>query len=292
VNGGTANPASARAETPSSAVELDPCPSCGERRMERFCAACGERRPREDDYSLRAFLAQAVSSVTDLDSKLLRTLRLLVARPGELTREHMAGRRVPYLGPLRLFLVANVVFFLAQSLTGSQIFTSPLRIHMYSLPHAKLARVWVADRLQERGISTLEYAAAFDLAVQTQARTLVIVMVPVLALLLWLVVWRPRREYVAHLVFALHFYAFFMLLAVVISGLLEASWFAGVEVSEGEVSLVALTALAIYLAAATRRAYGWRRAVSVPAGVALAICVGAVLYLYRLILFFTAFAVT
>jgi hypothetical protein len=46
-----------------------------------------------------------------LEGKLWRTVKLLVTRPGELTRQYLGGRRVPYLEPLRLYLTLSLVFF-------------------------------------------------------------------------------------------------------------------------------------------------------------------------------------
>jgi len=47
-----------------------------------------------------------------LDSKLLRTLRPLISRPGFLTKAYLAGKRVRYVNPLRLYLVCSLAFFL------------------------------------------------------------------------------------------------------------------------------------------------------------------------------------
>jgi hypothetical protein len=56
-----------------------------------------------------------------LESKLFRTLWVLLRRPGLLTAEYMAGRRQRYLRPLRLYLALSLVFFLVLSLTSKNI---------------------------------------------------------------------------------------------------------------------------------------------------------------------------
>ena len=49
--------------------------------------------------------------ILNVDGKIFRSLRLLLTRPGFLTREIFAGRRASYVSPLRLYLVASVLAF-------------------------------------------------------------------------------------------------------------------------------------------------------------------------------------
>jgi hypothetical protein len=51
-----------------------------------------------------------------LEGALWRTLRLLLARPGRLTREYLDGRRRMYVLPLRLYLTCSFLFFLVLKL--------------------------------------------------------------------------------------------------------------------------------------------------------------------------------
>jgi hypothetical protein len=55
-------------------------------------------------------------SVFHLDSRVWQTLRLLVTRPGQLTREFIAGRHQQYLPPFRLYLVVSLFFFALSAL--------------------------------------------------------------------------------------------------------------------------------------------------------------------------------
>jgi hypothetical protein len=56
-------------------------------------------------------LQEAAGDIYDLDSRLWRTLRHLVLRPGSLTVEFLAGRRASYVPPFRLYLVVSVLLF-------------------------------------------------------------------------------------------------------------------------------------------------------------------------------------
>ena len=50
-------------------------------------------------------------SLLHLDSRVWRTLQLLVRRPGELTREFIAGRHQTYIPPFRLYLAVSIIYF-------------------------------------------------------------------------------------------------------------------------------------------------------------------------------------
>jgi len=80
----------------------------------RYCSACGEDG-RVRDYSIGRYLADLLTTWTDLDGRPLRTFRAFVTSPGLLTAEFLAGRRVGYVGPIRVFLLCNVLLFLLTS---------------------------------------------------------------------------------------------------------------------------------------------------------------------------------
>jgi hypothetical protein len=70
---------------------LTACTNCGAVLADNYCASCGERQPGHHDLSVGHFVHDVVHEFVHLDSKLFRTLRLLVARPGFLTEEYLQG---------------------------------------------------------------------------------------------------------------------------------------------------------------------------------------------------------
>jgi hypothetical protein len=273
------------------------CPNCGENFRSRFCPNCGERRIENADYSLRRFLGEAFNILTNFESNLFRSFVSLVARPGRLTAEYFKGRRKSYLKPLQLFIFCNLIFFFAESLTKSHTLTTPLYTHTNLLPHSSLARRLVGAELQKRNLTYEDYRARFDSAIEGQAKTLVIVMVPLYALVLQMFYWRPRRYYVEHLIFSLHLFAFLLLLiasmnvALLLS--LHARRLVGLNLwmlqSDNFVTFLMLSLCATYLLVALRRTYGQGIMRTALKCLALALCVLGVIQVYRLILFFTTF---
>ena len=99
------------------------CPSCGTRTLGEFCSHCGEKEVSDEDYSVRSYLAEIVAAITLLESKLLRSVWLVVSNPGYLSSEYLRGRRVRYMKPLQLFIVLNVVYYFSLTVFSATTFT-------------------------------------------------------------------------------------------------------------------------------------------------------------------------
>src|SRR5688572_19737879 len=93
------------------------CANCHAELSGEYCAACGQRH-EPHIHTVAHFAGEAFESISHADSRLWRTLWYLFARPGFLTREFFAGRRVAYLPPFRLYLVLSVLVFLLSGLTS------------------------------------------------------------------------------------------------------------------------------------------------------------------------------
>ncbi len=65
--------------------------------------------------TMGALFNDFLHDLTDLDSRVWRTLIALLTKPGKLTNEFIAGRRTLYLPPFRLYLVLSLIFFLLPS---------------------------------------------------------------------------------------------------------------------------------------------------------------------------------
>lgn len=77
--------------------EPSTCTNCGFEKVDVFCARCGEKQPDHHDVTVGHFFHELLHELVHLDSKLFRTLRVVVTRPGELTAEYFAGRKKRYI---------------------------------------------------------------------------------------------------------------------------------------------------------------------------------------------------
>src|SRR5712671_7874671 len=107
-------------------AEVWTCPTCAQPRQSRFCPDCGERAPHAHDLTIAGFAEHAVEEFAHVDGRVFRTFRSLLRRPGLLTESYVKGQRKPILGPLQVFLIANLIFFGFQSLFHASVFSNPL----------------------------------------------------------------------------------------------------------------------------------------------------------------------
>ena len=256
------------------------CPNCSSAVTTFYCPACGERPLRPHDLTLPGFLGQVAQACTNVDGPLLRSVGRLVTQPGALTVAYLQGQRKPFAPPLQLFLVANLLFFGMQTLTGAKIFSTPLDQHLHSEIWGGVAQGLLAHRLQMRQTTIGAYAPVFNQAVALNAKSLVVMMVPPFALLPALVFWRSRRPFVGHVVFSLHLYSFLLLLFCVALAVVGGSLFFGGPGLESEtfdhvLSIAELLVCAFYLYIAVGSVYGATGAARIFKVAALALAVGA-----------------
>jgi hypothetical protein len=254
------------------------CANCGAALTGRFCAACGQ----SVEASLRPvweLIEQALESLVHFDARGPRSLLLLLFRPGELTRQYIAGKRASFVQPVRFYILISLVFFLAIWATNTAIVQfvgfrtasghegvafrlfSPLAAVQKDLPAPDLAsRIHImsddegdSPAWATRRIAALERALKEPTILNERMSELfpkmMFALVPVFGLVLWLLYVRRRRYLIEHLVFARHFHSFAFVLAalvIVVRPILPSG-------SSGGLFLVPA---GLYLLLALKRVYG------------------------------------
>ncbi|MGH8398299.1 MAG: DUF4286 family protein [Gammaproteobacteria bacterium] len=98
------------------------CLNCNAPLSGKYCSECGQP---SHTYAapLRADIEDFFGNHVGFDTKFFRSIGPLLFRPGFLSREYSAGRRVRYINPLRLYIFSSILFFLvAWSITPSNFF--------------------------------------------------------------------------------------------------------------------------------------------------------------------------
>ena len=235
----------------------DRCPSCAEPGRGRYCSACGERFLVDHDFSLRHFFLETLPhELLDIDGKFLRTLRLLLLRPGMLASEYVVGRRQSYVGPLRFYVIAFLLHatFIALLAGHGPTFWEHIR---EGDPTQLLARL-VASR---SGVNwnDPELRASLNERGRWFAEIGTMLIFLGVAALQKLVFYRSGRRYLEHVALSLNIVSFFivvLLLAEVGLGIFCRSHFADYDVIAQQ--WVGVTLLPVYWLFAIRRFYGLR----------------------------------
>jgi hypothetical protein len=242
------------------------CLNCGEPLSQRYCPACGQAAI-DPNPTLGEFVHEAAGEFLHWDGKLAATFRLLLTKPGELTREYLAGRRARYLSPLRLYLTCSVVFFALKALAPDPpvvVRAGRSHVGMVTIQEDTIGQTIAAIDSMTRSRSATQRVSGRVLgnalrhgnetaaAMRQIIPNVMFVLVPIFAGLVALVFRGRRMRYPQHLAFALHTHAFLFLALVLTltprvtrNGVIDA-----LAVS------VSFAAIALYTVLAVRRVYG------------------------------------
>jgi uncharacterized membrane protein len=239
-----------QAVTSAASGELSParCKNCEAALLGRYCANCSQAADVHVPTTME-LAHELLEGLTHSDSRLWRTLTTLWFKPGKLTEEFVAGRRVSYLPPFRLYLVLSVVFFLLASVVHINVValkfdeaTKPggaptvssgspdatqttfnscddvafitFDKHPNWKPRLKRACEAMAG---DNGNSVLHAAIG-------PASKAMFILLPLIAFFNMLMYWRPRYRYAEQLLFFVHLQAFYFCAATLLVLLIEAGY--------------------------------------------------------------------
>ena len=226
------------------------CGNCGATLMGPYCFDCGQHR-HESARSVSALFEDAWHVATHVDGRFWQTLYILLFKPGKLTKEYFAERRARYLPPVRLYLVLSVLFFAFGFVTPKIVRTPPSvapagaaaptaapsdsaedRDEAGKISAKEKSRVtrfgtancddfhssftWLQNALRQSCVRNKEdHGASVEHAFFANMPKMMFVFVPMMALVMLILYWRPRRYYVEHLVFFIHSHAAVFLLLLI-----------------------------------------------------------------------------
>jgi predicted RNA-binding Zn-ribbon protein involved in translation (DUF1610 family) len=227
-------------------VPATECANCGGSLLyqpaPRYCPQCGQAT---------AWHASTWrTAVRESFDRWQRTLVTLIAHPGRLTLEHIAGRRRRYVPPLRLYLAASFVFFLVVKVlttagTAHIVVAPAIDAHgraitaesdpaVYQATIAAMQRCvdqpgscsWLRTLRARIGLKGAAQAARPQALAERMiglAPNAVFVLLPVFAGLSMLAYRARRMRYGTHFVFSLHMHSGWFLALTPLSQLPEAA---------------------------------------------------------------------
>ncbi len=151
-----------------------------------------------------------------------------MTKPGELTREYAWGNRKRFLTPIKLFLLCNLIYFVAAAQFPIGVLTVPLRVQTGQMMYQGVARAMVDEHLHmEAPAMTLEeraardsvktvFATKYDGATLGIGKVIVAALIPLCAIAFQILYVGRRRFFAEHLILSTHMTAF---LLVAIAGL-------------------------------------------------------------------------
>ena len=172
------------------------CPNCDHEFEGHYCPNCGQRAVAHLRPTLHDLSHEALHEFAHVDSKIVRTAALLLFKPGALTREFNEGKRARSISPVRLYLLASVLFFgMLHLVPTSQ------KLHV-SVTKGADAKITQAAQKVNRDPKILSEALS------KWSPYVMWVLMPLFALIVFAFYFHAERLYIPHLYFAIHYHAF------------------------------------------------------------------------------------
>ena len=231
---------SAESKSPGGATDF--CHNCGIRLFGPYCAACGQKAVPLS-VTVHEFVHELTHETLHVDGRIFQSVRRLLLSPGFLTREYIQGHRVRWISPIRLYLMASVVFFALGAISPA----GSIEITATASDERDVAEA--VQRLGYENVHELQEVVSHSLLVWVPRA--MFVLLPVFAWFVAMAYTRVDPNYLHHLYFALHMHAAWFSL-----GALSIAVKLAIPAMENIVSSVMIVYALIYTLGAFRSAYG------------------------------------
>lgn len=241
------------------------CHDCAAPVDGKYCSQCGQSS-HVHVASAGEFIHHFIGHFVAAESKLWRTFADLLRRPGQLTVDFIRGRRTRHIDPLRLLLTVSMLVFGALKLQthlveDKQHEAKPATVQIQDakVPEKPLTTKLMADVFERLSPTFREHLDKYEALPGNEkgsvlwrnwlqlGPTLILCLIPVVALFLKLVNAGTGWRYGEHLVFSMHLQTFALLDFL--------AWMLLAEVT-AYAAPVAMFALGVYMLFAMRRMYG------------------------------------
>lgn len=226
------------------------CLNCGAEVTGKFCAECGQENV-DSNENVFHLVGHYTADFFHFDSKIPRSVILLLTKPGFLTREYWQGRRIRYIHPLRLFLFISVLF-VASAAFYHQHFRKPGKAVVIVGGGQPTAEEQIETERVKKVVQELQGLVSIGKdRFFNDLKYISFLMLPIYAFVFQILYRRKKRFYINHLVYTLHLQSFGYALVAV--AMLIPFLF---RHSTSNVEWVTVMVLLVYMAQSLRYLYG------------------------------------
>ena len=176
------------------------CLNCGTFISEKFCPNCGQKKEVEK-LTFRSLIEEVFHFFSHIEKGFLNTSFKLLIRPDIVIGEYLEGKRKKYFKPLSLFLIWAAIHFLVFEFVRDWMHYENLR---------------TVDLIFKGGGEQTTFIVKHNNFIE-------ILLFPLIAFLLWLIVSRPKLNYIENLIISIFIapaILMLIILQIIITGLL------------------------------------------------------------------------
>jgi Protein of unknown function (DUF3667) len=258
------------------------CKSCGNEFIGSYCNLCGEKILHASDRSFKKLLSNILITITFADSKFIKTLWLILRRPGFISKEFAEGRRIKYLQPLSLFFVLNLIYFLFPLI---QLFNASLNTQL-GTPLAKFYKGIVIKKAVAMDMDLASFSLVYNLKTVTLAKLMVMVFVVISSLPLNILYRKRNRYFTDHVGYMVELACFNLFLNAIALTVLAKFLGAGKYLDELTLTFIFIATNLYFIVRSSHEFYaekGWRLVIK---SILMVLFLKVSLEIYRAVLFF------
>lgn len=183
------------------------CRSCDGELLGDYCHQCGERRMNEGQRKLSLLFGQLVDSLFSVDGKLNRTFYSVLFRPGLLSYDHWRGKRNPYMRPIALFFLVNVIYFVIVPITDFSLSFNDQKIQ----PYREIVVAEIENKVATGQFDLAQLEEKYNSIKNVVSKSILFLSIPFLVPFVWLVNRNKKYYLIDHAVYSIHLYTFILI---------------------------------------------------------------------------------
>ncbi len=184
------------------------CKNCGNKFSGKYCNQCGEKVYTLRDKKVWYLLEEVTHFITHFEGTLLNTFKAVATQPGKLSLDYCNGIRKKYFKPVSFFLLLVVIYLffpVFESLNQQLVY------HLHSLLYGKFAIAKVESLQKSSGMSFNEISEMFHEKGEKISKFLLLILLPFSAIFMQCLLYKKRRLFFDHFIFATEINIFFLL---------------------------------------------------------------------------------
>lgn len=190
------------------------CKSCSNVFTGKFCNNCGEKLYNDHDKSLKHLFDDVFHFFTHFDNKFLKTVKLVLFKPGYLSSQYCEGIRKPYFKPVSLFIICVILYLLFPFFSGLNMQFGTY--HSSNYTYAPFVQPVIQQKLQNNAISIDQLAARYNQASPKFAKVMILLYLPLSALALSILFYRRKKYYFDHFILSTELNSFYILIGFLV----------------------------------------------------------------------------
>lgn len=187
---------------------MNSCISCGNEFTGKYCNICGEKIIEQKEKSIKHLLGILINAFTFADSKLFAAVKLIITKPGMLSKYFSDGSRKKYFSPVSFFFLMNFIYFLFPIF---ETYNSTLNTQVTLTYHSSIAQKMLENKLAAKKMTFDEFNKIYAPKSENFAKTLIITNAFFLAAALQLFFFKRKKYFIDNLYFSFEYNSFGLL---------------------------------------------------------------------------------